>query len=221
MTVNAPSEKTRLRRLHERGAYDRETIDAILDAGALCHVGYVVDGSPYVTPTLYWREGDRVYWHGSSASRMLRKTVGADVCLTVTHMDGFVMARSGFHHSANFRSVMIFGTAGKVEDAGEKLARMETFIEQMFPGRWAQLRPVTDQELKATTVLSIPIDEASAKVRSGQPVDDEEDYALPVWAGVVPITVSLGAPEPCPRLAEGTPVPGHLTHFVPGKRKML
>ena len=217
MTQTAPSERTRLRRLHERGAHDRETIDAILDAGVLCHVGYVIDGSPHVTPTLYWREGDRVYWHGSSASAMLRKSVGAEVCLSVTHMDGFVMARSGFHHSVNFRSVMIFGTAEKVEDPGDKLAGLEAFVEHLFPGRWPSLRPVTDQELKATTVLSMPIEEASAKIRTGPPVDDEEDYALPVWAGVVPLGVSPGTPRPCPRLADGTPVPGHLTHFIPGK----
>ena len=218
MTSRAPSERTRLRRVHDRGAHDRETIDAILDAGLVCHVGYTVDGAPHVTPTLYWREGDRVYWHGSSASAMLRGSVGgAEVCLTVTHLDGFVMARSGFHHSVNFRSVMIFGSPEKVEDPGEKLARMEVMVERLFPGRWADLRPVTDQELKATSVLSMPIEEASAKVRAGGPVDDEEDYALPIWAGVVPLSMSLGAPEPCPRLADATPVPADLSHFVPGR----
>ena len=217
MTSSAPSERTRLRRVHDRGAYDRETIDAILDAGVVCHVGYIVDGAPHVTPTLYWREGDRVYWHGSSASAMLRRSAGAEICLTVTHMDGFVMARSSFHHSVNFRSVMVFGRPENVEDPGEKLARLEALVERLFPGRWADLRPVTDQELKATSVLSMPIEEASAKVRTGGPVDDEEDYALPVWAGVVPVSMSLGTPEPCPRLAGGTPVPANLSHFVPGR----
>jgi len=214
MTTKSPSERTRLRRLHERGAYDRSAIDPILDAGHVCHVGYVIDGSPYVTPTLYWREDDRVYWHGSSASRMLRKSAGAEVCLTVTHNDGFVMARSGFHHSMNFRSVMLFGTAEKVEDDEEKLARLETFMEGLFPGRWAELRPVTAQELKATTLLSMPITEASAKVRAAPPSDDEEDYALPVWAGVLPVTPQFGAPEPCPRLTPGTPLPDYVARLL-------
>ena len=218
MTSEAPSERTRLRRLHQRGAYDRATIDAILDAGYLCHVGYIIDDSPYVTPTLYWREGDDVYWHGSSASRMLRKTQGAEVCLTVTHMDGFVLARSGFHHSVNFRSVMLFGNAHKVTDADEKLERLKTFVEGLFPGRWDELRPVTGQEIKATTLLSMPISEASAKIRNGPPADDEEDYELPVWAGVVPVAPQFGAPQACPRLNGGTPLPDHVRALLNGAR---
>ena len=215
--TNTPTERTRVRRMHERGAYDRASIDPILDAGYLCHVGYTIDGAPYVTPTLYWREGDHVYWHGSSASRMLRKTVGAEVCLTVTHMDGFVMARSGMHHSINYRSAMLFGTATKVEDDDAKLERLRIFIEGLFPGRWDELRPVTAQELKATTILSMPIEEASAKVRNGPPGDDEEDYALPVWSGVLPVAPEFGAPVPCPRLVEGTPVPAHVADLVTGR----
>ena len=218
MTSEAPSERTRLRRLHQRGAYDRATIDAILDAGYLCHVGYIIDDSPYVTPTLYWREGDDVYWHGSSASRMLRETQGAEVCLTVTHMDGFVLARSGFHHSVNFRSVMLFGNARKVTDADEKLERLKTFVEGLFPGRWDELRPVTGQEIKATTLLSMPISEASAKIRNGPPADDEEDYELPVWAGVVPVAPQFGAPQACPRLNGSTPLPDHVRALLNGAR---
>ncbi len=214
MTAEAPSDRTRLRRMHQRGAHDRAAIDPILDAGYLCHVGYTIDGSPYVTPTLYWREGDHVYWHGSSASRMLRKSEGAEVCLTVTHMDGFVLARSGFHHSINYRSVMLFGTARKVEGDGDKLERLKVFTDGLFPGRWDELRPVTDQELKATTLLSMPIAEASAKIRSGPPGDDEEDYALSVWAGVLPVVPQFGAPVPCPRLNGGTPLPAHVTDLA-------
>lgn len=211
MTELNQTERTRLRRVHQRGHYDRATIDAILDAGLICHVGYMIDGLPYVTPTIYWREGDRVYWHGSSASRMLRRSEGADVCLTVTHLDGLVLARSAFHHSANYRSVMLFGRAEKVTDRDEKLARLKTFIDLLYPGRWEELRPITEQEIKATTLLSIPIEEASAKVRTGPPVDDEEDYELPVWAGIVPIRSAHGMPEACPRLADGTALPEHVT----------
>ncbi len=210
MTDLTPTDRTRLRRVHERGHFDRATIDAVLDAGMICHVGYTVDARPYVTPTIYWREGDRVYWHGSSASRMLRKSEGADVCLTVTHFDGLVLARSAFHHSANYRSVMLFGRAEKVTERQSKIDRLKTFVDLLYPGRWEQLREMTEQELKATTILSIPIEEGSAKVRTGPPVDDEEDYALPIWAGVVPIRPVHGAPEPCPRLAEGTTLPDHV-----------
>ncbi|NNG06029.1 MAG: pyridoxamine 5'-phosphate oxidase family protein [Inquilinus sp.] len=199
MTDLPPTERSRLRRVHERGRYDRATIDRILDAGLICHVGYVIDGLPYVTPTIYWREGDRVYWHGSSASRMLRRSEGEQVCLTVTHLDGLVLARSAFHHSANYRSVMLFGRAELVADKADKLARLQAFVEGLYPGRWKQLRPITGREIKATTVLSLPIAEGSAKLRAGPPIDDEADYALPVWAGVIPARTALGQPEPCPR----------------------
>jgi len=205
------TDRTRLRRLHSRGAHDRATIDAILDAMPLCHVGYVRDGKPVVTPTLQWREGDRVYWHGSSASRALRAADGTDVCLTVSILDGLVLARSAFHHSVNYRSVMIFGRATAVDDPAEKVARMRTFVEGLYPGRWDGLRPLTDQEVKATTVLSMPIDEASAKIRTGGPVDDDEDYALPIWAGVVPVTLILGAPEADPRNLSEVAEPPHVS----------
>jgi len=177
-----------VKRLPKRGHYDRATIHAILDAGFVCHVGYAIGGQPYVTPTAYWREGDAVYWHGSSASRMLRTLeTGADCCLTVTHLDGLVLARSAFRHSLNYRSVMLFGKPRKVEDAADKLAKLEAFVERLYPGRWRELRPVSAKELKLTTVLGMDIDEASAKLRTGGPVDDEPDYALPIWAGVIPV----------------------------------
>ena len=213
MTQTPPSDRTRARRAHERARYDRPSLDAILDAGLLCHVGYVIDGTPYVTPTLYWRDGDRVYWHGSSASRMLRAADGAEVCVTVSHLDGLVLARSGFHHSVNYRSVMLFGRAHKVDDTDELEAQLELFMEQILPGRWADLRPPTVQEIKATTLLSLAIDEASAKVRDGPPVDDEEDYGWPVWAGVLPFRTVVDTPAPCPRLDPALAVPANVAGF--------
>ncbi|MEZ4382753.1 MAG: pyridoxamine 5'-phosphate oxidase family protein [Nannocystaceae bacterium] len=204
------TERTRLRRLHRRGAFDRATIDAILDATPLAHVAYVLDGKPVVTPTLLWRDGDRVYWHGSSASRALRTSAGAEVCVTVALLDGLVLARSAFHHSANFRSVMLFGEATAVTERAAKLAALEAFVERLYPGRWAELRPMTEAEFKATTVLSLAIHEGSAKVRTGGPVDDEEDYALPIWAGVVPLERRYGAPEPDPRNLPGVAAPAYL-----------
>jgi len=186
--VFVPSARSKVKRLPKRGHYDRATIYAILDAGFICHVGYAIGGQPYVTPTAYWREGDAVYWHGSSASRMLRALeTGADCCLTVTHLDGLVLARSAFHHSLNYRSVMLFGTPYKVQDAADKLVKLEAFVERLYPGRWRELRPMNAEELKVTTVLGMHIDEASAKLRTGGPVDDEPDYALPIWAGVIPV----------------------------------
>ena len=190
------SDRVRVRRLPERGRYDRATIDAILDAAIIGHVGFVIDGQPYVNPTAVWRSGDRLYWHGSSASRMLRHLrQGVPACVTVTHLDGFVLARSGFHHSVNYRSVMAFGRARLVPDE-LKPEVLEHFVERLFPGRWAELRPPTAQEIKATTVVWMELDEVSAKIRTGPPVDDEEDYGLPVWAGVLPVSSVRGAPEP-------------------------
>lgn len=206
------SERVRVRRLHERARYDRATMDAILDATPLCHVGYSFDGRPVVTPTLQWREGDRVYWHGSSASRMLRACEGADVCLTVTLVEGLVLARSAFHHSMNYRSVMLFGRAEKVVEE-RKEAHLRVFLEALYPGRWDELRPIHAQELKATTVLSLAIDEASAKVRSGPPKDDEEDYALPIWAGVIPVETVLLPAEGDPRGLPGLSPPAVIAAF--------
>jgi nitroimidazol reductase NimA-like FMN-containing flavoprotein (pyridoxamine 5'-phosphate oxidase superfamily) len=209
----APTERVRVKRLHERGAYDRATIDAILDAMPIAHVGYTFKGQPFVTPTLQWREGDHVYWHGSAASRMLESADETDVCITVTMIDGIVLARSAFHHSVNYRSVMLLGKATKVTDTAEKEARLEAFMEHLTPGRWAGLRPVTAQELKATTVLSIPISEASAKMRMGPPKDDEEDYALDIWAGVVPLKYTVLRPESDPLLKDGVAVPDHASRL--------
>ena len=160
----------------------------------LCHVGYVFDGYPVVTPTLYWREGNAIYWHGSSASRALRASQDLDVCLTVTHLDGLVVARSAFHHSANYRSAMIFGTARLVVGDAEKLARLKAMMDGLLPGRWDELRPVSALELKATRILWMPLDEASVKIRTGPPVDDEADMADDVWAGVVPFETHVAPP---------------------------
>ena len=194
--MKAPTDRTRLRRLNEKAAYDAATIHAILDAQPLAHIGHLIDGAPAVTPTLQWREGARVYWHGSSASRMIRAAVGQPVCLTVTLLDGLVLARSGMEHSVHFRSVMVFGVAEQITDPAAKARHLEVMIEQMFPARWPQLRPMTSQELKATTVLSLPISEASAKIGAGMPTDPPEDLNWPVWAGIMPITQNLGTPEP-------------------------
>ncbi|MEO9649811.1 MAG: pyridoxamine 5'-phosphate oxidase family protein [Roseobacter sp.] len=207
------TEKSRLRRLHQRGHFDRSSINAILDAQPMCSVGYVIDGEPYVTPTFQWREGDRVYWHGSSASRALRQSKDAQVCLTVAILDGFVLARSGMHHSVNARSVMLFGKAVKVENPAEKLAKLRNFVNGLFPERYDTLRPDYEQDLKATMVLGMDISEGSAKIRTGDPSDDEEDYALPIWAGVIPVTTHIGAPIPDARLIDGVEVPDHVRDF--------
>lgn len=209
----APSERTRVKRGAKRADYDFETVVAIVDAQPLCHVGVVHDGRPVVTPTICWREGDRVYWHGSSASRMIRAAAGAEVSLTVSLMDGWVMARSAFHHSANYRSAMVFGKAEQVADAA-KAKHLERMIETFFPGRWATLRPMLDKELKATTVLSLSLHEASAKIRAGGPVDDEEDYTLPIWAGVLPTFEAYGTPEPDPRNLDGVELPADVKAFL-------
>lgn len=209
----AVTPKSKLKRAHERGHFDRTTINAVLDAQPVCHVGYVLDGKPIVTPTLQWREGDRVYWHGSAASRLLRKAESNPVSVSVTLIDGLVIARSAFHHSVNYRSVMLFGDAEKVEKPDEKEARLKTFVDGLFPGRWDTLRPMTGQELKATTVLSIPISEGAAKIRSGPPKDDDEDYELPIWAGVVPMSTVIGAPVPDPRNLDGVGVPGDVANL--------
>ena len=214
--MDAPSERARVKRMNKRAKYDAETVHGILDAMPICNVGYVFKGQPYVTPTLQWREGDHIYWHGSSASRMLEACENTEVCVTVSTIDGFVMARSAFNHSCNYRSVMVFGTAHKVIDAAEKEERLKTFTEHLWPGRWDALRPMTPKEVKATTVLSLSLDEASAKVRSGPPGDDEEDYAHPIWAGVIPVRQQLLAPVDDPRLIPGLTPPDYITRFRMG-----
>jgi nitroimidazol reductase NimA-like FMN-containing flavoprotein (pyridoxamine 5'-phosphate oxidase superfamily) len=195
MTEIAVTERTRVRRLPKRASYDVDTIHAILDEALICHAGFAVDGKPVVIPTIHWRDGDRLYVHGSQASHMLRNLRnGIDACVTVTLLDGLVMARSAFHHSMNYRSVVIFGTAVEVTDREEKLRALERLVEHIAPGRSLEVRPPNESELRQTMVLSLPISEASAKIRTGGPVDDEEDYALPVWAGVIPLTLMRGEP---------------------------
>jgi nitroimidazol reductase NimA-like FMN-containing flavoprotein (pyridoxamine 5'-phosphate oxidase superfamily) len=205
--------RTRLRRLPARGMFDRAAIYRILDEGFVCHIAFAVDGQPYAIPTGYARLGEKVYLHGSAASRMVRElSAGLDMCLTVTLIDGLVLARSAFHHSMNYRSVVVLGTAHLVDDRDEKLAALHAFTNHVVPARWPELRPITDQELKGTSVLALPIREASAKVRTGPPLDDEEDLAWPVWAGVVPLISTPGEPVP-----DGYVLPG----VVPFDRERL
>jgi len=195
MTATLQSDRTTVRRLPERGAYDVETVNRILDEALICHAGFVVHGDPVVIPTIHWREGDRLYFHGSPASGMLRNLRnGVPACVTVTLLDGLVMARSAFHHSMNYRSVVVFGTATEVTDREEKIRVLESLVEHVCRGRSKDVRAPNERELRQTIVLSIPISEASAKVRSGGPGDDEEDYALPIWAGVVPLALTASAP---------------------------
>ncbi|MQX37254.1 pyridoxamine 5'-phosphate oxidase family protein [Roseospira navarrensis] len=217
-TTPPPSDRVRLRRKPGRGHHDRATIDAILDAAPLCHVGVVVDGQPYVTPTFHWREGDHLYIHGASKNRTLSVADGTEVCVTVSILDGLVLARSAMHHSANFRSVMILGRAHRIEDPDTKRARLKGFIESLYPGRWDALRPMTDTELKATAVLSLALDEASAKVRDGGPMDDEADLSWPVWSGVIPLRTALGAAVADAHTPAGTPPPalGMAVAPIPG-----
>ena len=215
--MDAPSNRTRLRRKHDRANYDAKTVHGILDAMPICSVGYVFDGAPFVTTTLQWREGSHIYWHGSSASRMLEACEETQVCVNVSIIDGFVMARSAFNHSCNYRSVMAFGTARKIKDPAEKEERLRTFTEKLYPGRWDLLRPATAQEIKATTVLSLALNECAAKIRSGPPGDDEEDYGLPLWAGVIPVRLQVLAAVDDPRLIAGLTPPAHVTGFKIGR----
>jgi nitroimidazol reductase NimA-like FMN-containing flavoprotein (pyridoxamine 5'-phosphate oxidase superfamily) len=195
METRSPTERTRVRRLPDRGAYDEATIHAILDTGFVCQVGIVEDGRPVVIPTAYARVGDAVVLHGSSKSRLMTALgAGAEACVTVTHVDGFVMARSAFHHSINYRSVVVFGRGEAIADPAEKNAALEAFMQRLHPGRWGEVRPPSPQELKATAVVRIPIAEASAKLRAGGPLDDPEDMALDVWAGVIPLVTSRATP---------------------------
>lgn len=195
MTAAAPTDRTRVRRLPARGAYDRDTMDAILDEALICHVGFVIEGAPVVIPTIHWRDGDRLYLHGSAASRMLRSLRdGVEACVTVTLLDGLVLARSAFHHSMNYRSVVVFGTARVVDSEEEMVRALEALVEHVVHGRSRDVRAPNESELRQTLVLSLPIDEASAKIRAGGPSDDEEDYALPIWAGVIPLALTPSAP---------------------------
>jgi len=213
------TDRTQVRRLPERGAYDRSLIHSIFDAGLFCHIGFVVDGKPLVIPTLHVRKGERLYVHGSPASRMLKTLArGVEVCVTVTLVDGLVLARSAFHHSMNYRSVVLFGTASVVDDLEEKTKVLEALTEHLIPGRWQEIRRPSPDELKRTLVLSLPITEASAKVRTGPPHDDEPDYALDVWAGVIPLALTASAPEADPLLPPGIAAPAYASRYPgPGR----
>jgi hypothetical protein len=191
------SARTKVKRHPERGAYDRATIDAILDEALICHVGFVADGQPYVIPTIHARDGDTLYLHGSPGSRMLRNLAeGIDVCVTVTLLDGLVLARSVYNHSMNYRSVVVLGRARELTDRAEKLHAMERIVESMVPGRWSEARQPNEAEIRGTTILALGLEEASAKIRTGPPKDFDEDLSLPVWAGVIPLDLRRGAPYP-------------------------
>ena len=207
MESYTPTERTQVKRVPKRAVYDKAQVHAILDEGRICHLGFAVDGQPFVIPTGYVRSGDRIYIHGSPASRMLRTGAeGVDVCVTVTLLDGFVLARSAFHHSMNYRSVVVLGKARLVTDPGEKMEALRCFTNHIVAGRWEEVRQPSPQEMKATSVLALALDEVSAKVRTGGPIDDEEDYSIPVWAGVVPLRPQLGQPIPDERLQPGVTV---------------
>lgn len=209
------TERTTVRREPHRGVYDREMIYAILDAGFVCHMGFVHDDHPFVIPTSYWRIDDDLYVHGSSASRMLRTLGrGLEVCVTVTHVDGLVLARSAFNHSVNYRSVVVLGRGSLLATDEEKIKALHAFTERLAPGRWDEIRYPSERELKATSVFKLPLTEASAKVRQGPPEDDADDYALNCWAGVIPFETVIRAPEPDPKLREGIVTPRYATEYV-------
>jgi hypothetical protein len=210
----APTDRTKVRRLPQRGAYDRTVIDAIVDEALTCHVGFAIDGRPWVIPTIHARLGDDLYLHGAVANHMLRSLAdGIEACVTITLIDGLVLARSAFHHSMNYRSVMIFGRAVPVDDPGEKAAALHGFVEHVVPGRMADARPPNASELRTTLVLRLPLSEASAKVRTGGPVDDAEDLGLPIWAGQLPLTTAYGTPRAEPGVERAVPT------YVSGYRR--
>ncbi|HET8798666.1 MAG TPA: pyridoxamine 5'-phosphate oxidase family protein [Thermoanaerobaculia bacterium] len=212
MTALPITDRTRVRRLPKRADYDSATIHAILDEALVCHVGFVVEGAPVVIPTIHWRQGDHLYFHGSAASRMLRSLRdGVEACVTVTLLDGLVLARSAFHHSMNYRSVVVFGKA-RVVEGEEKLRALDALVEHVIRGRSKEVRAANEIELKQTLVLALPIAEASAKIRTGGPIDDEEDYALPVWAGVLPL--KLVPQEPIADTGVTAEVPENVARYV-------
>jgi nitroimidazol reductase NimA-like FMN-containing flavoprotein (pyridoxamine 5'-phosphate oxidase superfamily) len=211
----APSARTTVRRLSYRGSYERDLAYAILDEALVCHVGFVTDHGPAVLPMLHARDGDRLLVHGSPANRLLRAgRDGIDVCATVTLIDGLVLARSTFHHSVNYRSVVVYGRAQRIDDLAERRAALDVVVERIVPGRGADARPANDKELKGTTVLALPLDELSVKHRDGGPLDETEDYDLPVWAGVIPLTLVAGEPVPDPDLpTDAPPVPPYARDY--------
>jgi nitroimidazol reductase NimA-like FMN-containing flavoprotein (pyridoxamine 5'-phosphate oxidase superfamily) len=211
------TERTKLKRLPKRGSFERETIYEILDEAFVCHVGFTIDEQPFVIPTAYARDGDRLLIHGSAASRMMRAMAWeTDVCVTVTLVDGLVLARSAFHHSMNYRSVVIFGKAKLVSDDAEKMNALKAFTEHIVPNRWSEIRPPNEKELKATTVLALSLEEASAKVRTGDPVDDPEDYAMDVWAGVISLEMTAKKPIADAKLSNNIKMPSYVSDY---KRK--
>jgi uncharacterized protein len=215
MEALQPTERTRLKRLPQRGSYDRETVYRIIDNALFCHVGFIHNDAPFVVPTLHVRIGAQLYVHGSAASRMLRTAAGGvPLCVTVTHVDGLVLARSAFHHSINYRSAVILGVAQEVTDPEAKLHVLHALVEHVVPGRWQDARPPHPKELAATSVLGLPITEASAKIRPGGPGDDAEDYALPIWAGVIPLKMATGEPIADERLMGGVEVPEYVANYL-------
>jgi len=212
--TDAPSPRTQVRRLAERGAYERSLINAVLDEALICHVGFIHDNTPVVIPTIHARVDDTLYLHGSPASRMLRSMrSGDEISVNVTLIDGLVVARAAFHNSMNYRSVVVFGAPRIVTDTDEKTTALAAITNHVIPGRWADSRPMSERELKATLVAALPLDEASAKVRTGGPKDDDEDYGLPIWAGVVPISLRPDAPIPDPLLGDGLAAPSYLVDY--------
>lgn len=208
------TKRTTLKRAHERGVYDRDRVHAILDEALICHVGFIHDGAPAIIPTAHWRDGETLYIHGSSASRMIRVLEdGALACIEVTMTDGLVLARSGYHSSVNYRTVVVYGAGRKITDEADKLAALRAFMEKIAPGRWDELRAPNEQEMKATTVLAFPLKEVSAKIRDGGVLDDEEDMNDPVWAGVVPMHRTFGTPEPDAQLRGDIGLPGYLKDY--------
>jgi len=215
MSNEAPSARTRLKRAPERGAYDRQTIDAILDEGLICHVAFATDSRPAMIPTIYARVGDHVYLHGAVANRTLRALAdGLEACFCVSHVDGIVIARSAFHHSINYRSVILYGIAELVSDEAERMLALRALVEHVVPERWPDVRAPNEQEMKRTAVLRMTLDEVSAKVRTGPPIDDEDDYALDTWAGVIPVRTAFGAPIQDPRLTSGIDPPPYVAAYA-------
>lgn len=211
------TERSRIRREHHRGSYLHSDVYSVVDASPLCHVGYVIDGQPFVTPTMHWRKGNRIYWHGSVGSRFLRQVDGERVCITCSLVDGYVLARSAFNHTVNYRSAMMFGVAHVVEDMEERVQALRDFMDGLFPGRWDTLRPVEQNELKATSVLWLDIEEATVKSRSGDPSDSDEAH-VPVWAGVIPMQTTLLDSRSAPDVPANIPMPGPLADLIASGR---
>ena len=214
MTASLQTPRTTVKRLPKRGMYDRATIEAIVDEALICHIGFVVDGQPVVIPTIHWRRGEELYFHGSTASRMLRSLKGGvNACVTITLLDGLVLARSAFHHSMNYRSVVVFGKAREVTDPAERLAALDSLVEHVCAGRLKDVRQPNDRELAQTLILALPLAEASAKIREGGPLDEEEDYALPLWAGVIPLRLTPQPAEADERLEAGIATPRYAEEY--------